>query len=276
MIWKQLSIAAALLAVLTLAAEMQTVKDISYYPADAPANGNVDYRNERCKLDVCYPDDVKNFPTVIWFHGGGLTGGNKHIPVELKDQKIAVVAVNYRLSGKNGTVCPDYLNDAAAATAWTFKNIAQYGGDPQKIYISGHSAGGYLAAMIAFDKHYLALYGEDPDKLAAIMPVSGQMTTHFRIIDERNAAKPGQSMLQVDEFAPIYHARKDTPPVYLFVGDPAIEFPARVEENAFCAARFTKIAKNTNVKFISFPGKDHGSCIKPSLEEMAKIINDVK
>ncbi len=273
---KSLLTACMLLTVFTLTAEMQTVKDISYYPTDAPASGNVDYRGERCKLDVCYPDDVKNFPTVIWFHGGGLTGGEKHIPAELKAQKIAVVAVNYRLSGKNGTMCPDYLNDAAAATAWTLKNIARYGGDPKKIYISGHSAGGYLAAMIALDKRYLALYGEAPDKLAAIMPVSGQMTTHFQIINERNAAKPGQPSLQVDEFAPIYYARKDTPVIYLFVGDPAIEFPARVEENAFCAARFTKIAKNPNVKLVSFPGKDHGTCIKPSLEEMARIINEAK
>ena len=61
------------------------------------------------------------------FHGGGLTSGNRHIPEQLKNQNIAVVAVNYRLGPK--AVCPDYIDDAAASIAWVFKNIQNYGGD---------------------------------------------------------------------------------------------------------------------------------------------------
>ena len=59
-----------------------------------------DYQKERCKLDLYYPVGVKNFPTVVWFHGGGLKGGEKEVPDLLKDKGIAVVAVNYRLHPK--------------------------------------------------------------------------------------------------------------------------------------------------------------------------------
>ena len=64
------------------------VKDISYR-----TDGN-EYALSRCKLDIYYPESTKDFPTVVWFHGGGLTSGEKFIPEEFKNQKIAVIAVN--------------------------------------------------------------------------------------------------------------------------------------------------------------------------------------
>ncbi|MFA7419567.1 MAG: alpha/beta hydrolase, partial [Melioribacteraceae bacterium] len=115
------------------------------------------YINERCFLDVYYPTNVKNFATVVWFHGGGLTGGNKHVPEELQNKGIAVVAVNYRLSPKAKS--PSYIIDAAAAVAWVFKHIEEFGGDNKLIFISGHSAGGYLATMIGLDKRWLNQFG---------------------------------------------------------------------------------------------------------------------
>lgn len=73
------------------------------------------YIKERCRLDVYYPSNQTNFATVVWFHGGGLTGGERSIPEQLKNQNIAVIAVNYRLSPK--VTCPVYIDDAAAAVA---------------------------------------------------------------------------------------------------------------------------------------------------------------
>lgn len=58
---------------------------------------------------------------MVWFHGGGLKTGNKHIPEKLKEKGIAIVIVNYRLNPK--VQCPAYIDDAAAAVAWVFKNI---------------------------------------------------------------------------------------------------------------------------------------------------------
>src|SRR5690606_29224897 len=105
-----------------------------------------DYARQQCQLDLYLPSGVKNFPTIIWFHGGGLTGGQRYLPARLLEQGMAVVAVSYRLSPQVKVV--ECVDDAAAAVAWVFKNIPQYGGSAQKIIVSGHSAGGYLTSLI--------------------------------------------------------------------------------------------------------------------------------
>ena len=156
---KKIFLALALI-VCTLAASAQNYKTetgISYRP-DATDK----YQKERCKLDFYYPTDVKDFPVVIWYHGGGLTGGNAFIPGELQNQGIGVVAVNYRICGNKvdpSVTTADCVDDAAAAAAWAVKNVAKYGGSPDKIYLTGHSAGGYLVMMIGFDKARLGKYG---------------------------------------------------------------------------------------------------------------------
>ena len=130
--------------------EYSTHNNIHYY--DEKTNKSDVYINERCVLDIYLPKNVKDFATVIWFHGGGITGGEKFIPEELKNKGVAVVAVNYRLSPK--VKAPKYIEDAAAATAWVFKHIKKYGGSEKKIFISGHSAGGYLAIMVGLDQSF--------------------------------------------------------------------------------------------------------------------------
>ena len=84
------------------------VENISYIPESETS----EYANERCKLDLYFPENQNDFVTVVWFHGGGLTGGEKSIPETLKGKGIAVVAVNYRLSPK--VKSPVYIEDAAS------------------------------------------------------------------------------------------------------------------------------------------------------------------
>ena len=103
----------------------ETDSDILYRKGD----NLTDYMKERCRLDVCHPKHIKNFPTVVWFHGGGLKAGNRTVPDDLQEKGIAVVAVNYRLHPK--VKSPAYVEDAAAAVAWTFRNIKKYGGSRQ-------------------------------------------------------------------------------------------------------------------------------------------------
>ncbi|MGG6550078.1 UNVERIFIED_CONTAM: carboxylesterase family protein, partial [Prevotella sp. 15_C9] len=71
------------------------------------------------------------------------------------------------------------------AVAWTFENIEEFGGDKDKIYIAGHSAGGYLCLMLNLDKSYLAKWNIDANSLAGAFPISGQTTTHYTIRKER-------------------------------------------------------------------------------------------
>jgi len=246
----------------------QTVNAIAYYDPAALAKAD-DYQRQRCKLDLRYPADKKNFATVVWFHGGGLTGGDRGIPEILNNHGYAVAAVSYRLSPK--AKCPAYIEDAAAATAWVLKHIAEYGGDPGKVFISGHSAGGYLVAMVATDKEFLAKYGCAPQQLAGVIPISGQMVTHFTIRSERGLAYHQQV---VDRFAPLAHAAKDVPPMLLITGDAGKEMAYREEENALMAATM-RTAGNTKLEFYSLPGLDHGTVVAGSEPYLVTFIDRI-
>lgn len=237
-------------------------KDIPYYDADFPQTGNREYLENRCKLDLRTPDGKKGFPTLVWFHGGGIAGGAKHYPGGISPDQIAVVAVNYRLSGDKAE-CPDYLYDAAAAVAWVLKHIEEFGGDPRMVYVSGHSAGGYLAAMTALAPKYLNTFGADPKQLAGVLPVSGQMTTHFQILNERRKKDPATPQILLDEYAPIANASKDAPPMILIVGDTDIEWPARVEENQLLEARLRRNFGDRRVRCLAFPSFNHGTVMAP-------------
>lgn len=239
-------------------------KDLPYYDEEFPRTGNLESLERFCKLDLVIPEGKKDFPTLIWFHGGGLTGGKKYVPKNLRTDAIAVAAVEYRLSGK-GAECPDYIYDAAAAAAWVKKHIAEYGGDPAKIYIAGHSAGGYLTMMLALDKRYLGAFKADPGDFAGYFPVSGQATTHFRILAERKAKGIAVPDVMLDEYAPIQLARRNAPPITLLVGDPAVEWPSRVEENFLLAARLKRVYKNEKAECLSFPSFTHGSVVAPAI-----------
>ncbi|MDR1369440.1 MAG: alpha/beta hydrolase [Dysgonamonadaceae bacterium] len=214
------------------------------------------YKSERCKLDIYYPTGKAGFKTVVWFHGGGLEGGSKGIPNELKGKGIAVVTVNYRLSphAKN----PAYIEDAAEAIAWVFNNIGSFGGDPNLVYISGHSAGGYLALMAGLDKSYLEKYGIDANKIKGLIPISGQTNTHYTIRKERGLP---QELPLVDNYSPLNHAKKDLPPVLLITGDRQLEMTARYEENAHLAAVLK--ALGNNVTLCELQGFDHGTVCSP-------------
>ena len=88
-----------------------------------------------------------------------------------------VVAPNYRLFPK--VKSPVYIEDAAAAVAWVFENIETHGGDPRQIFVSGHSAGGYLTSMVGLDKRWLATHNVDANRIAGLIPFSGHTITHF-------------------------------------------------------------------------------------------------
>lgn len=225
------------------------------------------YIAERCRLDVYYPENLKDFTTVVWFHGGGLEGGEKFIPETWKNKGIAVIAVNYRLYPKIKS--PVYIEDAASAVAWVFNNIEKYGGTPKKIVVSGHSAGGYLASMIGLDKKWLAKYDIDADKIAMLIPFSGHTITHMTIRKERGIS---DKQPVVDEFAPLWHVRPDAPPLVLITGDRELEMLGRYEENAYMM-RMMKIAGHTKTKLYELDGFNHGGMASPAYEI---LLNEIK
>lgn len=225
-----------------------------------------DYMKERCRLDVYYPARAANVPVIVWFHGGGITAGNKSIPEELKKQHMIIVAANYRLSPK--VSCPAYIEDAAAAVAWVFRNASALGGDSTKIYVSGHSAGGYLASMIGLDKQWLAKYHIDANRIAALFPFSGQAITHFTVRKEKGIR---DTQPVIDTYAPLYHVRADAPPLFLYTGDREKEMLGRYEENAYLA-RMMKLAGHKQTHLYELDGYNHGDMPKPAFYLMLKEI----
>lgn len=242
-----------------------TEKNISYY-ADSIYKKDT-YLASQCTLDIYYPKGAKNFATIVWFHGGGITGGRKEIPKELMDKGYAVVGVGYRLSPK--VEAPTYIEDAAAAVAWVFKQITQYGGSNKLVFVSGHSAGGYLGMMITLDKKYLLKNGIDANSIAGLIPFSGQAITHFTIRKERGV-KDVQPI--VDHYAPLYHVRADAPPMLLITGDREMELLGRYEENAYLW-RMMKLAGHQRTRLYELDGFDHGAMAVPAFPLLLKEVS---
>lgn len=238
------------------------VQNISYVSADETDS----YRKSRCVLDIYYPDTDKGFATLIWFHGGGLEGGNKELLEGFRRQGFAVVSVNYRLFPH--CKCPDYIYDAAQAVAWTFENISRYGGTPDQIYVSGHSAGGYLTLMVALAKEYAAEYGLDADRIAKAYPISGQTVTHYTIRKERGLP---DGIPVIDEYAPMTHADKGGAPMILISGDRSLELLARYEENLHLQALLKNFGHNSVL--YELQGFDHNTVLAPAVSLITSDIS---
>lgn len=241
------------------------VKDILYRTGDDVS----DYAAERCRLDIVHPVGLNDFPTVVWFHGGGLKAGNRSVPSGLKEKGVAVVAVNYRLHPK--VTAPTYIEDAAASVAWTLKHIAKYGGDPKRVFVSGHSAGGYLTSMIGYDKRWLAKHGVDADDLAGLIPYSGHTITHFTVRAERGI--DGKQPI-IDDLSPLFHVRKEAPPTLLVTGDRDLEMLGRYEENAYFW-RMLQVVDHPDAELHELDGYNHGQMAEPAHPLLLRFVKRV-
>ena len=222
-------------------------RDVPY--RDAAGDGLID---QMCRLDVQAPVGAESLPVVVWFHGGGLTGGERHFPDRSERADVVVMAADYRLSPDVKVV--DCLDDAAAAVAWAVEHAADYGGDPELVFVAGHSAGGYLTSMVGLDPKWLAAHGHSPDELAGLVPYSGHSITHFTVRKERGIP---QERAVVDELAPLWHVRKDAPPLLLITGDRDLELLGRYEETAYFW-RMMQVVGHPDCELLELEGFDHG------------------
>ena len=189
---------------------MRTVTNVCY-----------DAETKQC-LDLHLPD-CGEFPVMVYFHGGGLESGDKADQKiffdHLVSRGIAVVSANYRMYP--GAAYPDYLLDAAAAVAWVFHNIGNYG-KAKGIYVGGSSAGGFLSQMLCFDETWLSRYGIAATDISGFIHDAGQPTCHFNVLRERGI---DTRRVVIDETAPLYHVGSSVqyPPMLLIVSDRDIE-----------------------------------------------------
>src|SRR6516165_9000188 len=147
--------------------EVEVRKDIPYVEGK-----DVD---ERQKLDLYLPKGAKDYPTLFFIHGGGWTGGSRSgydkIGRTFARNGVAFVSTGYRLSPR--VQHPAHIQDVAKGFAWTVANIKKYGGKADLIFVSGHSAGGHLAALLATDDDYLKAEKLSLKNIKGVIPVSG-------------------------------------------------------------------------------------------------------
>ena len=235
------------------ARELDVLKDVAYKTTEAISN----HEKERCKLDLYLPKKEQGFPTLVWFHGGALKEGSKNdefnvrIGRSLAQAGVGIAMANYRLSPK--VKFPGYVEDAAAAFAWVRRTSPRAEAIRKRVFVGGHSAGGYLTLMIGLDSRYLRNCGLETGAIAGLIPVSGQTMTHYTVREERGLAK---DIIIADEAAPIHHVRKDAPPMLVLFAEK--DLPARAEENQYLVAAL-KAAGNERVVQRMIPDRDHGS-----------------
>jgi len=229
--------------------EYKSLKAISYL--DSTLKNVSEYQKKMCLLDIYYPNTEEKVPVIVWFHGGGLTGGTREIPDALKNKGYIIVGVGYRLSPN--VKAKKCILDTAAAIAWVFKNIKKYNGDSSSIFISGHSAGGYLALMVIMNQELLKKYKIEANKVAGLVPFSGHTITHFTIRSEIGI--PREQPI-VDEFAPLFFVRRKAPPILLITGDRELEMLGRYEENAYFY-RMMKVSGHEDITLYEMDGYGH-------------------
>ena len=207
------------------------------------------------RLLISVPKAVRPAPALVFFHGGGLTDNLRECPQVAYNGEFAVIEPRYRLAPK--CKAPAFIEDAAAAIAWTFENAEKWGMDRKRIFVGGMSAGAYLAAISIMDEKYLVRYKLNYHDIRGMALISGQMSTHFLVKHERQAANDERYRPAFDEYAPLCHLAPDLPPLLLVTGQSGLDIPGRPEENALMAASLSAMG-HRDIRHYALAGHNHG------------------
>jgi acetyl esterase/lipase len=150
---------------------IREVKDLAYY--EGPDADPVKH-----KLDLYLPKDATQAPILMWIHGGAWKMGDRSGYAELgrrfAEAGVGFAAISYRLSPK--VKHPAHIEDCARAFAWLHAHVAEHGGDPDRLFVSGQSAGGHLSALLALDPQYLRALKIPDGTIKGAIPMSGVYT----------------------------------------------------------------------------------------------------
>lgn len=244
----------------------QIQRDISYWTDATP-----DPSPERHSLNLYLPAG-QNWPVMIFVPGGGWTTEDKDLKAGGKDvygnigrffaaRSIGVAVVNYQLLPN--VKWPEQIIDVARAVAWIHKNISRYGGDPKKIFISGHSAGAQLATRVALDKKPLAHFGLNPHLFCGVIPVSGAGLDLTDAKTYELGADPNYYIKRFQDgdtsgawktlISPMRFVRRDAPPFLILYA--AGEMPALHRQSELLQEKLTNAGAST--RLVVVPGENH-------------------
>lgn len=238
-------------------------QNVAYVPATDPT-----FDAERHLLDVYAPRKkaATAYPVVVFIHGGSWNSGNKNfysfVGRRLAKQGVVAVVLNYRLSPK--VEVPAMADDCARAVVWTTQHIQEYGGDPQRLFVMGHSAGGGLAALLAADNRLLERRGlaQNPIKGAILDDPAGlDMLDYLTKLEYPNDAQYlipyGKQPAVWKDVSALYHITATAPPFLIFIGGetyPSIRNSSRKFEQKLIGLGYPP-------KFTVLPGKKHAPMV---------------
>ena len=172
----------------------------------------------RHRLDVCRPRNAIGAPVIIFFYGGAWQSGNKelyrYVAKALARRGYVAVVPDYRIYPE---VCyPDFLDDGAFVVRWVKDNIARFGGDPDKLFLKGHSAGAHIAAMLSIDGRWLGKVSLNSRRdIAGLIGLAGPYDL-MPLRDEKLKVIFGG--IDRPETQPIFHVSPGAPPALLMTG----------------------------------------------------------
>lgn len=231
------------------------------------------------RLDLFLPRPKHaGFATVVFTYGGGWhapRGPNVGLVCEaFRARGLACALVAHRLAPANPF--PAAEADEAAAAAWILDNIAQFGGDPRRVALVGHSSGAHLAVLVATDPKWLARSNHRPSDLAAVVGLSTPTDLSPRadgrgygdaLLGGAGAAAFGRDTTVMRDASPIQHAAQSGPPILLVVG--SADFPMLERDaTAFAAAR-------RGVEVMIAMGRDHMGTVGALVEPANPVVNRV-
>jgi acetyl esterase/lipase len=204
---------------------MTACSSAEFWIANAPDSFSKQQRHEnlpygtdpRQTLDIIEPSQARNCPVVIFWYGGSWIHGKKSqyrfVGTALAKQGFVVAIPDYRLYPQ--VTFPAFDEDGARAVAWVQRHAAEYGGDPKRIVLMGHSAGGHTAALLALDRALLLRFGADPHSIVGLVGLSG---TYVFVPDSDILRAAFAPPYTIDDWQPIKFVDAQAPPTLLLHG----------------------------------------------------------
>ena len=256
----------------------------SYVKTEGVAYGNSD--NPRQKLDIYRPAtttsaSAQGLPVVIFFYGGSWNEGSRKdyafVGEALSSRGFIAVLPDYRVYPE--VRYPEFLEDSAQAVAWTLRSVRALGGDPQRVFVMGHSAGAYNAAMVALDARWLHEAGASPAELRGWIGLAGPYD--FLPIENPDVKPVFFAPDSPPDSQPVRHVEAGAPPALLIASHQ--DKLVSAERNTAGLARLLR-AQQVPVVERYFDNTSHASLvaslarplrfIAPTLDEVSQFIEN--
>jgi acetyl esterase/lipase len=200
----------------------------------------------RQRLDVYAPHGSGDRPVIVFWYGGSFSSGQKaryrFVGAALANAGYVAILPDYRLYPQ--VKFPAFVADAAAALVWAHAHAREYGGDPQRLYVMGHSAGAWLAAMLAYDSRYLAAAGGQRGWIDGLIGLSGPYALAPDTAQLHAIFAPPYSAA---DWQPVRFVNAASPPALLLHGQDDHVVAVRHTESLSAALRGAGVAVTTRL-----------------------------